>query len=356
MPQIKYTRDAIAGMEGYTPGFQPADVNVIKLNTNENPYPPSPRAIEAMREACGESLRRYPQPLADRFRHAAAEVFGLGPEMIICGFGSDDLLTIAVRTFCEKGDTIAFPHPSYSLYETLARIQGARSVAVDFPEDYSLPPALLQTGAALTLLANPNAPSGTLIPRAEVERLAAGLDGILLVDEAYVDFADEHCLELVKRFDNVVVTRTLSKSYSLAGLRFGFAAADARLVEQMMKVKDSYNVSAPGIAGAVAAIEDRQWLARNVGRIKRTRARLMDGLAELGFDCRPSQTNFVLAKVPRGADAGTLFEQLFEKKILVRYFDLPRLDDCLRITIGTDAETERLLDALNELIHPAGRR
>ncbi len=337
-------------MDGYVPGYQPGEGGYVKLNTNENPYPPSPRAVEAMRRACDESIRKYPPPMADRFRKAAAAAFHLEPGEILCGFGSDDLLTIAVRTFCDKGDSIAFPYPSYSLYPTLAAIQGAESVAVDFPEDYSLPPGLEKTGAKLTLLANPNAPSGTQLSGHEVRRLARSLDGVLLVDEAYVEFAGEDCLGLIRDCGNVIVTRTFSKAYSLAGLRFGFAAADAGLIRQMTKVKDSYNVSAPGIAGAAAAVEDRRWLEDNVRKIKDTRATLVRGLQSLGFHCWPSETNFVLARVPGHTAARDLFERLFERKILVRFFDLPRLDDCLRITVGTDADIDRLLGALDELL------
>ncbi len=337
-------------MEGYTPGLQPEDGEFIKLNTNENPYAPSPQAVEAMRTACGESIRKYPQPLADRFRTAAAEVLDLSPDEIICGFGSDDLLTIAVRTFCDSGDSIAFPYPSYSLYGVLADIQGARSVVVNFPEDYSLPPELADTGAALTLLANPNAPSGTMISPGEIKRLAGRLEGMLLIDEAYVDFAEENCLGLIRECDNVIVTRTLSKSYSLAGLRFGFALSNSGVIGQMMKVKDSYNVSKPGVEGAVAAFEDQRWLERNVGRIINTREKLVFGLQELGFFCLPTHTNFVLARAPEHAVAKNVFEALWKNKILVRYFDMPRLDDCLRITVGTDGEIDLLLEALGSIM------
>jgi len=345
-----YLRDNIERMQGYTPGFQPREPGFVKLNTNENPYAPSPPVLEALRDSCGESIRKYPDPLADAFRSTAAEVLGTRPERIICGAGSDDLLTIAVRAFCAEGDAVAFPRPSYSLYEVLAQIQGARAVPVEFPEDYSLPGGLGDTGAPLVLLANPNAPSGTMVPHGELERLAGQLEGVLLIDEAYVDFAEWNCLDLTDRHANVIVTRTLSKSYSLAGLRFGFAVADERLVDGMMKVKDSYNVSAPAIAGATAAISDRQWLARTVGRIKTTRARLIGELEGLGCFCHPSQTNFVLARMPEGRSAERVYEELLARKILVRYFKAPRLDDCLRITVGTDGEIDALIEALREIL------
>ncbi len=340
-------------MQGYTPGFQPKERDFIKLNTNENPYPPSPKAVEAMKQACGDSLRKYPQPLADKFREAAAGICGVKPEQIICGFGSDDLLTIAVRTFCDQGGKIAFPYPSYSLYEILADIQGAEPIVVHFPQDFSLPDNLHNTGADLTLLANPNAPSGTLIPPKDIAELADAIDGVLLVDEAYGEFASDNCIKLVGKCDNIIVTRTFSKAYSLAGLRFGYAIADACLVEQMMKVKDSYNVSAPGIAGAAAAIEDQDWLHKNVGKIKADRTALTEGLNSLGFTCPDSETNFVLAQVPDNYDAEYLYQQLFENKILVRYFKMPRLEQCLRITVGTKSEVSALLNTLGKIMKGA---
>jgi len=347
---MSYFRLDIERMEAYVPGFQPKEPGFIKLNTNENPYPPSPRVIEALEALFPEGLRKYPDPMADAFRRQAAEVLGTRPERILCGNGSDDLLNIAMRGFCGEGDTVTFPWPTYSLYAPLALIQGARAVKVPYPEDYSLPPDLAGTGARLTYLANPNAPSGTLVPRDQVARLAESLDGVLLVDEAYADFAEADCLALVEEFDNVVVTRTLSKSYSLAGLRFGFAVAQEPLIEGMAKVKDSYNVSGPALAGATAAIADQDWLKQSVRKIKATRERLRIGLSEMGFACWPSQANFVFARVPQGQDAGRMFEALFGRKILVRYFDAPRLDDCLRISVGTDEQMDVLLDAIADIL------
>ena len=345
-----YFRDNIERMSGYAPGFQPKEPDFIKLNTNENPYPPSPRAVEAMREACGESIRKYPDPVAEAFRRQAAALLGTAPERIITGFGSDDILTIAVRSFCGEGDVLACPYPSYSLYCVLAEIQGARCEVVEFPDDFSLPMRLAEVDARLVLIPNPNAPSGTLVPAEDMGRLADALDGVLLIDEAYVDFADWNCMNLVERYPNVIVSRTVSKSYSLAGLRLGFAVAHESLIEGMMKVKDSYNVSAPAIAGGAAALADQEWLRRNVGRIRATRGRLIEELERMGWRCWPSHANFVLARVPEGVQAEAVFNALFERKILVRYFKQRRLDDCLRISIGTDQEIDALLDALREII------
>jgi len=348
---MSYFRPNIERMEGYVPGFQPKEPGYIKLNTNENPYPPSPRVMEVLRNAGPESLRKYPDPMAEKFRLGAAEVLGTRPERILCGNGSDDLLNIAIRSFCGQGDLLAFPSPTYSLYDALARIQGARVRAVQFPQDYSLPDELAHTGARLTLLCNPNAPSGTAVPPEQVRRLASRVSGVLLVDEAYADFADANCLGLVDEFDNVIITRSLSKSYSLAGMRFGFAVAAEPLIEGMAKVKDSYNVDALTVEAATAAIRDQEWFRRNVERVRATRLRLTEGLSRLGFLCWPSQTNFVLARVPAGRDARQIYQQLFERRILVRYFDAPRLDDCLRISVGTDEQVEVLLNTLTEILN-----
>ena len=337
-------------MAGYTPGFQPKEAGFIKLNTNENPFPPSPRAIERLAAVSGDQLRKYPDPLGDEFRQAAAEVLNTRPERILCGCGSDDVLTIAVRSFCGEGDTFAFPYPTYSLCEVLAQIQGARWETVEFPADFSLPEELARTGAKLVLVANPNAPSGTVVEPDRLRWLAGAIGGVLLIDEAYVDFAEQDCLKLTEEFDNVMVTRSLSKSYSLAGLRFGFAVANEVLIEGMMKVKDSYNVSGPSIATAAEAMRDQEWLRKNVSAIKANRGRLTGGLAALGFYCWPSQSNFVLTRVPEGRCAEEIYEKLYERKILVRYFKMRRLDDCLRITVGTESETDAALSALRDIL------
>jgi len=345
-----YFRPNIEAMAGYQPGFQPRQPGYIKLNTNENPYPPSPRVLKALRKACGDGLRKYPDPMAELLRRQAAHVFGTVPERILCGNGSDDLLNIAMRCFCSERDAAAFLYPTYGLYETLAVMQGARPVVVQYPEDYALPAELASTGARLTLVSNPNAPSGTFVAPAELARLAEGLDGVLLIDEAYVDFAEANCLDLVPRHENVIVTRTLSKSHSLAGLRVGFAVAQEPLIEGMTKVKDSYNLDALAIAGGAAAIADTEWLRQNVEKVKATRTRLTAALEQMGFRCWPSQANFVLARVPAGQDAAQIYERLFERKILVRYFPAPRLEDCLRIGIGTDEEMDALVAALAQVI------
>jgi histidinol-phosphate aminotransferase len=339
-------------LDGYVPGEQPAPgVRVVKLNTNENPYPPSPRVMEAVRAVPAHALQRYPRPMADEFRAAASRVLGVEPEAILAGNGSDDILTIATRTFLAPGESLAYPEPTYSLYPVLASLQDARVVTVPWGEGWSLPTqALVKTGARAIYLANPNAPSGTAVPIAAIEELARAFQGVLLVDEAYVDFADASCLEIVRRLSNVVVSRTMSKSYALAGVRFGFAIAHPDVIREMAKVKDSYNCDAISIAAATAAIEDQEYARGTWGLVRAERERLTRGLESVGWRVLPSQANFVLATVPgeRGA-AARVHADLKKHGVLVRFFNLPGLDDKLRITVGTPADTDALLATLREI-------
>lgn len=345
-----YLRPAVAAMRGYEPGEQPRPgARVIKLNTNENPYPPSPRVLEAIRRAADEGLRLYPSPTAEAARERAAQVYGFKPEQVLVGNGSDELLTLLVRAVVEPGQAVVYPVPTYSLYPVLARIQGAEVVEVPFPEDFSLPGELFGRSEPLVFLCNPNAPTGTLVPRPEVRRLAESLTGVLVVDEAYVDFAEGDCLGLARELPNVVVLRSLSKSFSLAGLRVGFAFGPAGLIEGLTKVKDSYNVDRLAAAGAEAALADLAYMERNAARIRATRARLTEGLRGLGLEPMPSQTNFVFVRCGRGR-ARRLFEELRRRGILVRFFDQPGVDDALRITVGTDGQIDRLLAELADIL------
>ncbi len=234
-----YFRQNIETVAGYEPGFQPKDTDVLKLNTNENPYPPSPAVLEALAEIGAERLRRYPDPIGSEFRRAAADVNGVAPENIMCCNGGDDLLTIAFRAFCDENHPVAYPVPTYSLYPVLARLQDCSAIEIPFDSEFNLPPKLAKTGAALTIVCNPNAPSGSFISIGELGSLAAELSGTLLIDEAYVDFADENCAAMVRDFDNLILLRSMSKGYSLAGLRFGYAIGSTNLIAGLMKVKDA---------------------------------------------------------------------------------------------------------------------
>ena len=346
---MSYFRENIESMEGYVPGEQPRDTNVTKLNTNENPYPPSPKVIAALQEAIDPSLRLYPDPVATVVKERAAAVFGTVPERILVGNGSDDNLTMVIRSFVAEGDLVAFPYPTYTLYETLTQIQGGACRTPDYAEDYSLPEGLADLDAKVTFVANPNSPSGTMVPPAAVSELAERCRGVVVVDEAYGDFATENCLSLVARHENLVVLRSFSKSHSLAGLRIGFAIAQEALIEGMLKVKDSYNIDRLSIAAAAAALDDVAYMQQNVAKIRETRQYLTERLEALGLFVYPSQANFLLARCTR-PPARDLHQRLKGKGIFVRYFNRRRTDDCLRITIGTREQIDRLLEELERMI------
>ncbi len=343
-----YFRANIQAMSGYVPGEQPRDDGIIKLNTNENPYPPSPKVYAALRRAIDASLRLYPLPLSDPLCAAAAAAYGVKIENIMAGNGSDELLSMMLRCFVGPGDRVAYPVPTYSLYDTLVEIQAGIAVRVPFPEDFSIPQELVRQGAALTLLCNPNAPSGTLVPLPEIVKLAGAVAGILVVDEAYVDFAASEgasAIPLIHQLPNLIVLRTLSKSFSLAGMRIGLAFASAEIIAGMNKVRDSYNLDRLSIVAGTAALQDLAWMQRNAARIQRSRQRLASGLKRLGYQVYPSHTNFILAR-QRGKNLQPVYEKLKRQKILVRYFDAPGLRDCLRITVGTPKEVRALLNEL----------
>jgi len=344
-------RENVKKMAGYVPGEQPPPGSkVVKLNTNENPYPPSPEVMKVLHGFEGEWLRRYPDPMALMAREAAAEVYGVPADWVMAANGSDEMLALLARAFLEKGRKIAYPMPTYSLYITLAEMQDAAAVEVPYDEAFTLPvEGLLAAQADLTFVCTPNNPSATVAPVRDLERLAAGLGGVLVIDEAYTDFADENALALVTRHQNVIVLRTLSKGYSLAGLRVGFGVARPGLLEGLIKIKDSYNVDAVALRLAAAALRDQAWMRANAERIKASRARLAVALGKMGFRIWPSQANFILARPPKG-DARYLYLELRDRGILVRYWDRPGLDDKIRITVGTEEENQALLAALGGLI------
>lgn len=340
-----YLRNNIAALDAYVPGEQPRNGDVIKLNTNENPYPPSPRVLRALRKATNRNLRLYPEPLSDSLRDLAASAYGVRPENVLAGNGSDELLSILARCFIGCGDRVAYPVPTYTLYDTLIAIQEGEKVTIDYPPDFSLPETLYAQQAAVTFVCNPNSPSGTLLARGQIERLARSVTGILVVDEAYIDFAEgagASALPLIRDFANLVVLRSFSKSFSLAGLRIGLAFATQEIIAAMMKVKDSYNLNRLSLVAACAALEDMAWMARNVRRLQRSRRQLTKGLTQRGFQVYPSQANFVMAR-RAGQNLGWLYEALKRRGILVRYFNALGLEDSLRITVGTPREVSTLL-------------
>jgi histidinol-phosphate aminotransferase len=292
----------------------------------------------------GDRLRKYPDPTGRAFRQAAARVLGIDPDSILIGNGSDDILTIVTRAFVPEGGLVVSPTPSYVLYRSLAEIQGARCQHVPYTPDWGLPRPWPVQAANLTFIANPNSPSGTCVTGAEISHL----EGPLVIDEAYVDFADCHCLHLASQ-PNVVVTRSLSKSCALAGIRFGYAVADPVLIGELIKVKDSYNCDALSLEAARAALEDLDYLQQTRAKILATRARLATALGQLGFDVTPSQANFVWCR-RTDRPVKPIYEELKRRMILVRYMAYDGYGDGLRITVGTEGETDRLLESLRQLV------
>ncbi|MCF7957591.1 MAG: histidinol-phosphate transaminase [Phycisphaerae bacterium] len=333
----------------YTPGFQPDDPAAIKINTNENPYPPSPKVFEALAGLTGDALRKYPPIFWDDFRKVAGEVHDVSPDHIVCGNGADELLAMLIRCCCNRRRPMAYPVPTYTLYPTLGDIQDCPVIEVPWGPGCQLPKELATTHAKLTFLCNPNAPTGTIIPVDAVGELAGRLDGVLAVDEAYVDFAEDNCLRLLKEHDNLIILRTMSKGYSLAGMRFGYAIGSKPIVDALLKVKDSYNVNVAAQVAAKAALADRDYFQANVQKIKQQRNRVAVALQSLGFDLAESHTNFLLAKITKPT-AKDVYDQLIERNIFVRYFSQKELNDKLRISIGSVEQNDALLAALNDIL------
>jgi histidinol-phosphate aminotransferase len=354
-------RDNVLGSAGYVPGEQPADLVTIKLNTNENSYGPSPRVLEAIRGVTGEQLRRYPSPTGKAFREAAGAVHGVGSDWILPFNGGDELLSVAIRAAAGEEDAVAFLEPSYSLYPVLTELNGSRAVKVAYEIEnrklkmektpvWALPGGIEKVKAKILLIVNPNAPSGHLDPLGRLGEIAERFKGMLVIDEAYVDFAPVNALELVKRFGNVLILRTMSKGYSLAGLRFGYGVAQPRLLKELEKVRDSYPVDVVAITAATAAMGDQAYARGTWEKVKAERGRVSGALRGMGFALPESQSNFVLATVPGGLTGRGVYEALKARGILVRWWDLPRIADKVRITIGTPEQNARLLAELKRLI------
>ncbi len=354
-------RPAIDRMAGYTPGEQPQDGGWVKLNTNENPYPPSPKVVEAIRRAAEGRLNVYPDPHATGFRKVAAKLFNVDPDWILPANGSDENLTVITRSFCDANDTIAYPYPSYVLYESLAQIQGCSVVRLKLNSDWQWNPAdaaRLRQSVRVFYVPSPNSPTGNVWSAEQLSQLLPDR-GVLVLDEAYGDFCRvPHRGELLRNdhFDGrLIVTRTFSKSYSLAGIRFGFALAHPDLISGMTKVKDSYNCDAVAIAAATAALEDQDWMLQNRAKILATRDRLAAALLTYGFRVHPSEANFLWSTHANGKHR-ELYEQLKQRKILIRYMKFPDALpdggtlDGLRITIGTDSEIDRVLEVMADVV------
>jgi histidinol-phosphate aminotransferase len=345
-------RPNIAAMQGYIPGYQPPDIALwIKLNTNENSYPPSPKVREAILAELGEngaSLHTYPSASSQQLREVAGELYGFDPSWIIMANGSDEVLNNLIRAFAAEGEEIGYVHPSYSYYATLAEVQGARVRTFGLTDEFRLADFPERYEGKLFFLTTPNAPLGPAFPVEYIEELARRCGGMLVLDETYADFADSNALELVRKYDNVVVTRTLSKSYALAGMRLGLAIARPEVIAALDKIRDHYNLDRLAQAACVAALKDQAYLLDCCNRIRETREWFADGLRSIGYHVVPSQGNYVFA-TPADRDGRRVYDGLYNRKILVRHFSDPLLCHGLRISIGTPEEMKTTLAALVEI-------
>jgi histidinol-phosphate aminotransferase len=357
---IRLIRPLVHALHPYVPGEQPKIKGLIKLNTNENPYPPSRRVLKAVKGATDGRLRLYPNPTAQPLREKLAKLHRCKPENIIVGNGSDELLAMAVRAFVEPGrkseSIVQYFHPSYSLYPVLADIHGAAKNPVPLGSNFGLPTvAELKRGktwdfnAALTFITTPNAPSGRGYSTAELEQLCRATKGMVVLDEAYVDFAGENAMKLASKHPHVIVSRTFSKAYSLCFQRVGYFVGHPELIVALDKIRDSYNVNGLGQIAALATLDDLPYYRANFRRIIATREELSRELTKLGFRVLPSQANFILAKPPLFPAKEWLLK-LRDKKILVRWFNQTEVKDFLRITIGTAAEANALVRAARTIL------
>jgi len=340
-------RKCVQEMDAYVPGEQPADVDVVKLNTNENPYPPSPRVMRALEKIGGDSLRRYPDPECKKMRSVIAKLHRCAVSQVFAGNGSDEILALCTRAFVEDNQAIAFFNPSYSLYPVLAQIRNVERRAIELDKNFQWrrPPA----DAALFFMTNPNAPTGILYPKEEVAGFCRKAKGVVVLDEAYVDFSRYNCLDLALKLKNTLVLRTFSKSYSLAGLRAGYAIGAPELIAALYKINDSYNVDRVAQELATAALLDQAYMRANVRRIVAGRRKLSEGLLKLNFTVFPSETNFVWVKPP-GLSAERLYRRLARQNIFVRFFNRELTRDYLRITVGTDEQINKLIKTIARIM------
>jgi histidinol-phosphate aminotransferase len=349
----RYWSPVVHTLTPYVPGEQPKQTDLVKLNTNENPYPPSPRALQAMAAEAAESLRLYPDPNAGRLKQAIADFHGVAAAQVFVGNGSDEVLAHCFQALLKHARPLLFPDISYSFYPVYCGLYGIDFTRVPLREDFTIDPVDYRIANDGIIFPNPNAPTGRLLPLTAIRAiLDANPDSVVVVDEAYIDFGGTSAIPLVDDYPNLLVIQTLSKSRSLAGLRVGFAVGHAELIEALERVKDSFN-SYPldrfAISGAVAAIQDRDYFNATCQRVIATREQLAGRLTELGFEVLPSAANFLFVRHP-GRDAGELAARLRERSIIVRHFNQPRIEQFLRITIGTDQQSECLCEALAAIL------
>lgn len=352
-PPRNLTRNNINRLDPYIPGYQPENPeSVLKLNANENPYPPSPKVLEALHGNISDVLRLYPNSRSTSLRRQLARVYEVDETQVFAANGSDEIISLVFRTFVDENDLIMSPYPTYTFYQTAAEIHGARYQSIDTDQDFRVNlNQFLNSPAKIVFLANPNAQTGLLLPPRDIEAFLADFNGLLVVDEAYIDFCSHpsSVYRLSTRYDNLIVMRTFSKSYSLCGIRVGFAFGHPSLIESLDKTKDSYNIAYLNQVAAIAALEDVAYMEANARRIKTSREAFQQTLSEMGFFYLPSDGNFVLLRHPR-LPSRMVYDSLKEENILVRYFEQPRLQDYVRISIGTDPQLVRVLAALRAMV------
>ena len=347
---MEYVRPPVAEMKGYVPGLQPdPSQKYIKLNSNENPYPPSPRVKEVLQKLNYDDLRIYPDPVSLELREKLGKVHGFSASQIICGNGSDDILSIVIRTFASPGEAIGFYEPTFPLYKVLGVIQGVRNIAIPLAEPYDSPP-VPPSEVKVFFLANPNSPVGFTYPVSLVRTLAREIRGIFVVDEAYVEFAAENALGLVREFENVMVVRTVSKSYSLAGVRLGYAIGREDLIQEMFKVKDPFNVTRLTQTVVSAALDDQEYFWENISKVVEVREWFSKEARALGYRIIPSQGNFVFPQPPQKGRGVKFYQALFDRRVLTRHYDEEGLRDGVRMTIGTREEMAFALQVLKEIL------
>ncbi|MCQ4265641.1 histidinol-phosphate transaminase [Pseudomonas stutzeri] len=340
----------------YVPGEQPKLSKLVKLNTNENPYGPSPRAIAAMRAEVGDELRLYPDPNGERLKQAVADYYGVQSNQVFVGNGSDEVLAHAFHGLFQHGRPLLFPDVTYSFYPVYCGLYGIAYETIALDEQFRIDVADYARPNGGIIFPNPNAPTGCLQPLDAIERLLQfNRDSVVLVDEAYVDFGGHSAIALIGRYPNLLVTQTLSKSRSLAGLRVGLAVGHPELIEALERIKNSFNsypLDRIAIAGAAAAFEDRAYFEQTCQQVIASREQVVAAMTALGFEVLPSSANFIFARHPQH-DAGGLAAGLREQGVIVRHFRQPRIEQFLRITIGTPEQNQALLAALGGLCRRA---
>ena len=348
----KVIRKSVQAMEGYVPGEQPQGEDVVKLNTNETPWLCSPEVQDILSEINVAELAKYPDPLCVDVRKVIAEKHEVGIGNVFAGNGSDEVLALCIRAFVERDGSVGYFDPSYSLYPVLSQIEDVetRPVALDDNFEWQMPDGY---EASVFFLTNPNAPTGMLFPKEKIEAFVKTFSGVVVIDEAYIDFASEDCMELATKYDNVLVARTLSKSYALAGIRFGYCVGNNELIDALYKIKDSYNVNMITQELARVALLDDGTMEAITSAVKNSRALLINELSDLGFSVFPSEANFVWTKPPKPG-AQKIFEELKKRNVFVRWFDGERTKDYLRVTVGTNEQTMALIEALEEIFGKEG--